>query len=429
MTAKFDYYELSDPERGPAGGFIYETVPHITLESIAKNTEIDAIAAKYQPQIDQALAELNKALKGKRVKIEVKEGGRAGQFVDFSAPDSQTATLPSGQEVRVNELLEWEVPREVPHPVWPKEAQRRVSSNCMKLKRLGTVGGRREGGSFAGNGLPPDRSSLGAAGGCAGPDATGRLARSCQRRPAAVLGTEACRSARRSTRASSATPRRRRFTTDPKWCAAWSGSPARSRWRRFPCRQWRTPRRRPFRSLRTEEAQARVSDRGGDYLTTMINLLKQQGGVLFPGGKRAGAGGPAPAEPGLSARRGGGEATERGSTCAGGDQSFGPQHGPVIAHQVQEAIPTAQTERLPGVDRGGICLRSGGPGAHPEGPGGRAAGAFCQHLARCVGGRSAQDHPCQPDFHRLRPARCAGGSAEGRQRMWWNCGAWTSTTR
>jgi len=86
MTAKFDYYELKDPERGPASGFNYETVPHITLESIAKNTEIDAIAAKYQPQIDQALAELNRAL------------GR--------------------------EWKEWEVPREVPHPVWPEEAKK-----------------------------------------------------------------------------------------------------------------------------------------------------------------------------------------------------------------------------------------------------------------------------------------------------------------
>ena len=60
MTAKFDYYELKDPERGPAGGFIYETVPHITLESIAKNTEIDAIAEKYQPQIEEALQQLNR---------------------------------------------------------------------------------------------------------------------------------------------------------------------------------------------------------------------------------------------------------------------------------------------------------------------------------------------------------------------------------
>jgi adenine-specific DNA-methyltransferase len=80
MTAKFDYYELKDPERGPAGGFIYETVPHITLESIAKNTEIDAIAAKYQPQIEQALAELNAALKGKPIRIRIAEGGRAGRL-------------------------------------------------------------------------------------------------------------------------------------------------------------------------------------------------------------------------------------------------------------------------------------------------------------------------------------------------------------
>jgi adenine-specific DNA-methyltransferase len=123
MTAKFDYYELKDPERGPAGGFNYETVPHITLESIAKNTEIDAIAAKYQPQIEQALAELNAALKGKPIRIRIAEGGRAGQVVDFSAPDTETVTLPSGQVVKANELLEWEVPREVPHPVWPEEAK------------------------------------------------------------------------------------------------------------------------------------------------------------------------------------------------------------------------------------------------------------------------------------------------------------------
>lgn len=32
--------------------------------------------------------------------------------------------------------------------------------------------------------------------------------------------------------------------------------------------------------------EGRVSDRGGDYLTAMLNLLKRQGGVLFPGGKK-----------------------------------------------------------------------------------------------------------------------------------------------
>jgi adenine-specific DNA-methyltransferase len=105
MTAKFDYYELKDPERGPAGGFIYETVPHITLESIAKNTEIDAIAARYQPQIDQALADLNRAL------------GR--------------------------EWKEWEVPREVPHPVWPEEAGQ-AYRHLLELKRSGKLGAEKE---------------------------------------------------------------------------------------------------------------------------------------------------------------------------------------------------------------------------------------------------------------------------------------------
>jgi adenine-specific DNA-methyltransferase len=143
MTAKFDYYELKDPERGPAGGFIYETVPHITLESIAKNTEIDAIAARYQTQIEQALAELNAALKGKPIRIRIAEGGRAGQVVDFSAPDTETVPLPSGQVVKANELLEWEVPREVPHPVWPEEAKQ-AYRHLLELKRSGKLGVKKE---------------------------------------------------------------------------------------------------------------------------------------------------------------------------------------------------------------------------------------------------------------------------------------------
>jgi adenine-specific DNA-methyltransferase len=123
MTAKFDYYEPREPERGPAGGFIYETVPHITLESIAKNTEIDAIAARYQPQIDQALADLNRAL------------GR--------------------------EWKEWEVPREVPHPVWPRGGKSTPTrdSHAEKQSASGRSGRSR---AFAGTGLSAHRSPLGA---------------------------------------------------------------------------------------------------------------------------------------------------------------------------------------------------------------------------------------------------------------------------
>jgi len=42
-------------------GFVYRRVPHVTLKSIANNEEIDAIHARWQPEIEAALAALNKA--------------------------------------------------------------------------------------------------------------------------------------------------------------------------------------------------------------------------------------------------------------------------------------------------------------------------------------------------------------------------------
>ncbi|MCK6632371.1 MAG: site-specific DNA-methyltransferase [Fimbriimonadaceae bacterium] len=59
MTAAFDYYKLRHPTSGVSGGFVYKTVPHITLKSIAQNTEIDKIAEEFQPKIEEALRMLN----------------------------------------------------------------------------------------------------------------------------------------------------------------------------------------------------------------------------------------------------------------------------------------------------------------------------------------------------------------------------------
>jgi adenine-specific DNA-methyltransferase len=150
MTAVFDYYNLAHPEEGVGSGFKYKTVPHVTLKSIANNPEIDGIYARMHPAIERALAELNAALRalpptpsptgrgsegnplpagegGRRPgegypRFKVTQGGRAGQFVDFAAPDSATFTMPSGQVVKVNELVEWEVPFEFPAD-WPEEAR------------------------------------------------------------------------------------------------------------------------------------------------------------------------------------------------------------------------------------------------------------------------------------------------------------------
>ena len=71
MTAIFDYFELARRDEGIGSGLVYKTVPHVTLKSIANNSEIregmtraavDAAIAKYaeqetlydQPKVDRS---------------------------------------------------------------------------------------------------------------------------------------------------------------------------------------------------------------------------------------------------------------------------------------------------------------------------------------------------------------------------------------
>lgn len=123
MTASYDYYELKYPHEGLKGGFIYKTVPHVTLKSIANNPEIDEIYERMHPAIEKALAELNAALRASPPKpFAVTEGGRKGKKVDFSLPASNKEKLPSGEEVMAGALLEWEVPFDFPED-WPESAR------------------------------------------------------------------------------------------------------------------------------------------------------------------------------------------------------------------------------------------------------------------------------------------------------------------
>ncbi len=102
MTASFDYYALRYPHEGLKGGFIYKTVPHVTLKSIANNAEIDAIYERLHPGIEKALAGLNAALKthAPTAPYPVTEGVRKGQKLVLGL---------AGQD-----LLEWEVPFDLP---------------------------------------------------------------------------------------------------------------------------------------------------------------------------------------------------------------------------------------------------------------------------------------------------------------------------
>jgi adenine-specific DNA-methyltransferase len=247
MTAKFDYYELVEPERGPAGGFHYEAVPHITLESIAKNNEIDVIAAKYQPQIVDALTELNNIL-------------------------SQN-------------WKEWEVPNKV-DAKWPEKVKE-FHKKFWELKRL-------------------KRREIDASIQRSAPQETLYDKPKIKRGVVRVSGP---------------------FTVEA-----------------IPIPVVEDTTKMPIPTFEAGEVHARINDRGGDYLTTMINLLKGQGGVLFPGGKKMALQNLRSLNMGyLHAEA---DAVQNGKILRIA-LSFGPQYGPVTAFQVQEAIPTAKMNGYP----------------------------------------------------------------------------------
>lgn len=101
MTSSFDYFELKYPHEGLKGGFIYKTVPHVTLKSIANNPDIDSIYDRMHPTIESILGHLNVELNSNPPEkdFQITEGVRKGSKLNFVEGDS---------------LLEWEVPFESP---------------------------------------------------------------------------------------------------------------------------------------------------------------------------------------------------------------------------------------------------------------------------------------------------------------------------
>jgi adenine-specific DNA-methyltransferase len=299
MTAKFDYYELKDPERGPAGGFVYQTVPHVTLESIARNTKIDEIAARYQPEIEAALTLLNEAL---------------------------------GTHWR-----EWEVPRPVPHPVWPQEAQ----AAYWELRQFGT--------SLA----PADQ------------ERAHHLLEVIYRKtghrwalkelPEPVPGTDWPDNAKVAFELFWELKQKKRKEIDE---VIKHDAPQETLYDRprvvpgivrvsgpftveaIPAPVVEDPSVSPSPLLETEEDEVRIDDVGGNYLDSLVSLLRQQGGVVFPGGKRLELQHVRRID--LRIIHAEAEALQDGQTIRVAI-SFGPRYGPIPVVQVDEAIPLARS--------------------------------------------------------------------------------------
>lgn len=53
LTAKFDYYELVDPQRGVDAGLVYEAIPQVTMRSLAYGEEPVRVPLYDQPKVDR----------------------------------------------------------------------------------------------------------------------------------------------------------------------------------------------------------------------------------------------------------------------------------------------------------------------------------------------------------------------------------------
>lgn len=127
MTATFAHYKVrTGDEANPANGFVYKTVPHITLKSIAQNVALDPIFTRHQPLLDATLAALNGALKAvtpelrKTLKAKLAAKQKAEGKRSITDADRRRWELPS------DAWHEWEVPFDT-DPDWPAPLQRALT--------------------------------------------------------------------------------------------------------------------------------------------------------------------------------------------------------------------------------------------------------------------------------------------------------------
>jgi len=132
MGARYPFYLLADSPEGqqkeaeitrtapstqPTGGrvshgFVYQRVPHVTLKSIANNTEIDVIWERFEEDLKPLREQLTKALP-------------ADWLESYRKRQKYTAEVPP-------EIQEWEVPREAPED-WP-QSTRELHERFWKLR-------------------------------------------------------------------------------------------------------------------------------------------------------------------------------------------------------------------------------------------------------------------------------------------------------
>jgi adenine-specific DNA-methyltransferase len=133
LTTRFEHYKTmggsDNGSENPGTGFEYKKVPHITLKSIAQNTNLDPIFAKHEPILEERLKAANAAL------VKVMDDLRARQATKLTNKQKTEGK----RAITDADRRRWELPKKgqrwehwhVPFdtdPDWPKELQDAVTA-------------------------------------------------------------------------------------------------------------------------------------------------------------------------------------------------------------------------------------------------------------------------------------------------------------
>jgi adenine-specific DNA-methyltransferase len=143
LTARFEHYRTKEgpDERfradNPASGFIYKTIPHITLGAIAPNTNLDPIFTRHEPILAEKLEAVNRVLMNvpaslhDKLKAKLAARGKLEGKKSLTDADRRRWILPPNNrdpkekwtvDAMFSGWYEWEVPFDT-DPDWPKPLQ------------------------------------------------------------------------------------------------------------------------------------------------------------------------------------------------------------------------------------------------------------------------------------------------------------------
>ena len=128
LTATFPMYKTRGEDgANPGDGFLYRTIPHITLKSIAQNLSLDSIFAKYEHILEKNIVALNSALKTVTPEIRSKLEKKLMEKANMEGKRSITDADERRWKIPETSWQEWEVPFDS-DPDWPRELRETLTA-------------------------------------------------------------------------------------------------------------------------------------------------------------------------------------------------------------------------------------------------------------------------------------------------------------